>query len=113
MSLGILIVGHNILQTVGLIAEDSQMPIDADTVQIIVLHLHANSAYLTDGHDSLDRLEADTGDMYPRLLSTAGDNEIASLIAHTTSYVCGIEWVKQRDISISNGLALTVNKSSH
>ena len=94
MSLGILIVGHNILQTISLIAEDSQVAVNADAVQVIVLHLHANSAYLTDGHDSLDRLEADTGDMYPRLLSTAGDNKIASLIAHTTSYICGIEWVK-------------------
>ena len=94
MSLGILIVGHNILQTVGLIAEDSQMPIDADTVQIIVLHLHVNGANLSDGHHALDGLEADASNTYPRLLCTAGDDEIASLIAHTTSYICGIEWVK-------------------
>jgi hypothetical protein len=57
---------------------------------------------MADGHRSLDGLEANAADAHLGLLFAAGDDKVASLIAYTTSYICGIEWVKQCDISLSS-----------
>ena len=112
LTLGKLIIGHDILQTIDFIAQNGQTAIDGDIAQIVVLHLHADGAYMADGHRPLDGLEANAADAHLGLLFATGDDKVASLIAYTTSYICGIEWVIQCDIGISNRLALTVDKPS-
>jgi hypothetical protein len=49
---------------------------------------------MADGHRQLDGLEANAADAHLGLLFATGDDKVASLIAYTTSYICGIEWVK-------------------
>ena len=112
-AMGELVVADDILQTVCLTADDGHSSADGDIAQIIVLHLHTNGACIADGHHPLDGLEAYATDSHPRTLCPAGNHEVASLIAHTTTYINRIGWGKESDVGVCNRLAICPHDSSY
>ena len=108
-----LVVADDIQQTVCLTADNGHPSTDRDTTQVVVFHLHADGADITDSHHPLDGLISYATDSHPCLLCPAGYHKVASLIAHATTYVCGIGRWKEGDVSVGNGLAVWTYESPY
>ena len=81
-------------------------------MQVVVCHLHPNGTYLTDGHLTLDGLEAYTTDTHQGTLCMTGNHEATRLVAHTTAYQGRVRQTEQRDIGVGHGLVVTIHEPS-
>ena len=86
------------------------MACDDDIMQIVILHLHLDGAYLSDGHHAFDGLKAHATDANPGLFRTTGNDEVACFIADASTNHGRVGKTKQGDIGIHHGQTVVVDQ---